>query len=72
MNMYAIFWKYLDDSWLISESGNGNFCLTLEDATELCEILNLKYANRINHWCNMKVEDVLDDPQSNTLDDPTN
>jgi hypothetical protein len=50
MSMYAIFWKYLDDSWLISESGNGDFCLNLEDATKLCTMMNLKYKNKIHHW----------------------
>lgn len=72
MNMYAIFWKYLDDSWPVCESGNGNFCLTLEEAKDICAKMNFKYANRINHWYVFKpaskvenvsrVEDILEDP----------
>ena len=61
LNMYAIFWKFLDDSWPVSESGNGEYCLSFDEANNLCETLNLKYKNRIHHWCIMKPDGPLED-----------
>jgi hypothetical protein len=47
---YAIFWKYTDNSWLVSERGNGQFILTHDMAVELCRNMNLKYKGKIQHW----------------------
>lgn len=56
---YAIFWKYLDNSWKVSPSGNGDYILTLEMAKELCEKMNKEFANTIHHW--PVSEETLDD-----------
>jgi len=71
--VYAIYWKFLDNSWPVAESGNGEFYLTFEQASLLCNEMNMKYKNRINHWCVMKVtskpDAVVEEP---ILEDPVN
>ena len=74
MNIYAIYWKFLDNSWTVSESGNGEFYLTFEEAKVICNQMNIKYKNRINHWCVMKVISKVDDVSrvESVLEDPIN
>jgi hypothetical protein len=63
---YAIFWKYLDNSWLVSERGNGQFILRHDTAVDLCRNMNLKYKGKIQHWY-VKEPSLLQTPEEPSL-----